>query len=75
VLIADDGRGASVPLNETGHGIVGMRERIALCGGTVTAGPRMGGGWQVRATVPLTSGNDATMRTTEPEPAVVGRVP
>ena len=53
VHIADDGRGASVAINEDGHGLVGMRERMALCGGTVTAGPRPGGGWQVRASAPL----------------------
>jgi signal transduction histidine kinase len=53
VHIADDGRGASVAMNVDGHGLVGMRERMALCGGTVTAGPRPGGGWQVRAVVPL----------------------
>ncbi len=53
VQITDDGRGASVANNADGHGLVGMRERMALCGGTVTAGPRVGGGWQVRATAPL----------------------
>lgn len=53
VQIADDGRGASVATNEAGHGLVGMRERMSLCGGTVTAGPRPGGGWQVRASAPL----------------------
>ncbi|MCU1399264.1 MAG: putative two-component histidine kinase [Acidimicrobiales bacterium] len=55
VLVADDGRGASVALNQDGHGLVGMRERMALCGGTVTAGPRQGGGWQVRASAPLST--------------------
>ncbi|MCU1393367.1 MAG: putative two-component histidine kinase [Ilumatobacteraceae bacterium] len=55
VQISDDGRGASVAVNEAGHGIVGMRERMALCGGTVTAGPRPGGGWQVRASAPIGS--------------------
>lgn len=53
VQIADDGRGASVATNVSGHGLVGMRERMALCGGTVTVGPRTGGGWQVRASAPL----------------------
>jgi signal transduction histidine kinase len=57
VQIADDGRGASVVLNEAGHGLVGMRERMALCGGTVSAGPRPGGGWQVRASAPLSGGS------------------
>jgi signal transduction histidine kinase len=53
VQITDDGRGASAAANRDGHGLVGMRERMALCGGTVTAGPRPGGGWQVRASAPL----------------------
>ncbi|KQV94212.1 histidine kinase [Streptomyces sp. Root369] len=48
------------PPNEEGHGLVGMRERAALYGGTVSAGPAGGGGWSVEAVLDLTphSGGD-----------------
>ena len=38
----------------SGHGLAGMRERAAVFGGQVSAGPRPGGGWQVRTVLPLT---------------------
>ncbi len=50
--IADDGRG-SATAGEAGHGLVGMRERVALYGGDFDAGARNGGGFVVRARLPL----------------------
>lgn len=52
--ISDDGRGASAdPEDGGGHGLLGMRERAMMLGGTLTVGPRPGGGFRVRAQIPL----------------------
>jgi len=55
VEVTDDGLGASTEAIEraTGHGLVGMRERVELYGGTLRAGPRPGGGFRVDATISL----------------------
>jgi len=53
LAISDDGRGAAAP-DGAGHGLTGMRERVAMYGGSVAAGPRPGGGFEVVATLPLT---------------------
>jgi signal transduction histidine kinase len=53
--IADTGAGASASDGE-GHGLAGMRERVSLYGGKIETGPRDGGGFAVRARLPLDSG-------------------
>lgn len=63
IVVADDGRGAAAvadtgpdadePAVGSGHGLVGMRERVGLYGGSVAAGPRNGGGYEVRVRIPV----------------------
>lgn len=55
VDIVDDGRGTSSPSAEDGHGLLGMRERVALFGGHLQTGARPEGGFQVSAILPLAS--------------------
>jgi signal transduction histidine kinase len=52
--VLDDGRGAR-PVNGegAGHGLIGMRERVALFGGELSARPRSGHGYEIRARIPL----------------------
>ncbi|MFI6298786.1 sensor histidine kinase [Nonomuraea sp. NPDC050790] len=53
VKVTDDGRGAAAPTSTGGHGLVGMRERVSMYGGAVTAAPRPGGGFEVLARLPI----------------------
>ncbi|MER7011462.1 sensor histidine kinase [Saccharopolyspora sp. NPDC000359] len=50
VSVVDDGAGRPGP---PGHGVRGMRERVALHGGTIDVGPEPGGGFAVRARLPF----------------------
>jgi signal transduction histidine kinase len=47
------GYGPPGPPGTGGRGLIGLRERVGLYGGGLDAGPRPGGGWRVRATIPL----------------------
>jgi signal transduction histidine kinase len=65
IEVGDDGRGAvsSLAGSGAGQGLIGMRERVEIYGGELTAGPQPGGGFAVRAVLPVV--RDRTM-TTEP---------
>jgi signal transduction histidine kinase len=55
--IVDNGSGAPTPGNQRpdpgGHGLIGMRERVSVFGGTLSTGPVAAGGWSVHARLPV----------------------
>ena len=61
--VTDDGRGAAAESDGAGQGVLGMRERAAMLGGTLTLGPRPGGGFRVRAEIPIPPLHPSTQET------------
>jgi signal transduction histidine kinase len=53
ITVTDDGRPVTGSGGPGGRGLIGLRERIGLYGGELDAGPRPGGGWRVRARIPV----------------------
>ena len=60
VEVLDDGQAKPAISTGGGHGLLGMRERAAALGGTCEAGPVPGGGWRIRARIPLEPGGTLT---------------
>ncbi|MFJ7196961.1 MULTISPECIES: histidine kinase [unclassified Streptomyces] len=53
ITVIDNGSGGGGDGDGGGHGLLGMRERVTALGGTLTAGPRYGGGFRVHAILPV----------------------
>jgi two-component system, NarL family, sensor histidine kinase UhpB len=53
VIVADNGVGADMSIRRTGLGLVGMRERVAALGGSVSLKSERGAGFEVKASLPM----------------------
>jgi signal transduction histidine kinase len=66
IEVIDDGRGAAAPLLSIGvpggHGLIGMKERVALFGGHLSVGPVLTGGYRVFARLPIEPDDSARAR-------------
>jgi len=77
IEVVDDGRGAAAPLITAteggGHGLIGMKERVALFGGTLNAGPVLTGGYRVLARMPLEPDDVARAKVQHEKSLAAGR--
>jgi signal transduction histidine kinase len=64
-LAADGSPGADEPQPTAGYGLLGMRERAEMFGGTLAAGPRRGGGFSVRFIIPIPRAEHAGQNDTQ----------
>jgi signal transduction histidine kinase len=59
IEVRNGGPAAAAPAKPGGHGLIGMRERASLYGGSIQAGPEPDGGFFVQACLPVPAGQDA----------------
>lgn len=69
LVVTDDGSASEGAVPRQGRGLVGMRERAAVVGGEVHAGPASGPGWAVRAVLPVASTRPAEQSGPVPTPS------
>jgi signal transduction histidine kinase len=70
IAVTDAGDGAKLGVQSSGQGLRGMRERVRIIGGELHAGPRPGGGFEVRAQLPLYDEVEAALAAAAPRDPV-----